>query len=200
MTTPGAPPVEYRTARPGDRAAIEALDGSFRTRTVFEVESSADGFALREVPVDPPLHKVFPPEEPDEPDEPGGAGGAGDAGEPQGDGTGHARTFVALDGGALCGFAAVRYAPWNRRLTVEDIEVAPAHRGRGIGRALMDLAAGFARERGAAHLWLEVSSVNAPAVHAYRRMGFSLCGLDTALYDGTSAAGERALYMSRPCG
>ncbi|KJY27898.1 MULTISPECIES: GNAT family N-acetyltransferase [Streptomyces] len=191
MTTPGAPPVQYRTARPGDREAIEALDGSFHTRTVFEVESSATGFALREVPVDPPLHKVFPPDEPEEPEA---------ADEPEEDGTGHARTFVALDGGTLCGFAAVRYAPWNRRLTVEDIEVAPAHRGRGIGRALMDLAAGFARERGAAHLWLEVSSVNAPAVHAYRRMGFTLCGLDTALYDGTPAAGERALFMSRPCG
>ncbi|MFD0377169.1 GNAT family N-acetyltransferase [Streptomyces sp. NPDC127112] len=191
MTTPGAPPVQYRTARPGDREAIEALDGSFRTRTVFEVESSATGFALREVPVDPPLHKVFPPDEPEEPEV---------ADEPEEDGTGQARTFVALDGGTLCGFAAVRYAPWNRRLTVEDIEVAPAHRGRGIGRALMDLAAGFARERGAAHLWLEVSSVNAPAVHAYRRMGFTLCGLDTALYDGTPAAGERALFMSRPCG
>ncbi|GAA0267262.1 hypothetical protein GCM10010302_01290 [Streptomyces polychromogenes] len=193
MTTPGAPTVEFRTARPGDRAAIEALDGSFHTRTVFEVDCSATGFTLREVPVDPPLHKVFPPDEPDEPEEPGGPG------EPEEDGTGHARTFVALDGATLCGFAAVRYAPWNRRLTIEDIEVAPAHRGRGIGRALMDRAAGFARELGAAHLWLEVSSVNAPAVHAYRRMGFTLCGLDTALYDGTPAAGERALFMSRPC-
>ncbi|MFB0631278.1 GNAT family N-acetyltransferase [Streptomyces sp. AB3(2024)] len=176
--------LQYRTARPGDRKAMEALDGSFRTDTVFEVIRSEDGFAVREVPVDPPLHKVFPPDEGD------GDDGGGDE---------DARTFVALDGGVLCGFAAVGYASWNRRLTIEDIEVAPGHRGRGIGRALMDLAAGFARERGAAHLWLEVSSVNAPAVHAYRRMGFTLCGLDTALYDGTPAAGERALFMSRPC-
>lgn len=188
MTTPPAPGLEFRTARPGDREAIEALDGSFLTSTVFEVTSSEGGFALREVPVDPPLHKVFPPDPDDGPD--GGDEGSGE----------DSRTFVALDAGALCGFADVTYAPWNRRLTVEDIEVAPGHRGRGVGRALMELAAGFARERGAAHLWLEVSSVNAPAVHAYRRMGFTLCGLDTALYDGTPAAGERALFMSRPCG
>ncbi|MEV7544111.1 GNAT family N-acetyltransferase [Streptomyces sp. NPDC089915] len=198
MTTPGAPAVEFRTARPGDRAAIEALDGSFHTRTVFEVDHSATGFTLREVPVDPPLHKVFPPDEPDASDEPDGPDESGD---PAGPAAGRAaRAFVALDGGVLCGFAAVRYAPWNRRLTVEDIGIAPAHRGRGIGRALMDRAAAFARELGAAHLWLEVSSVNAPAVHAYRRMGFTLCGLDTTLYDGTPAAGERALFMSRPCG
>ncbi|MFE2851842.1 GNAT family N-acetyltransferase [Streptomyces lavendulae] len=182
--------LQYRTARPGDRPAMEALDGSFRTDTVFEVTRSEGGFAVREVPVDPPLHKVFPPDE-DDGDHPDGGGDGADAED--------ARTFVALDGGVLCGFAAVGYASWNRRLTIEDIEVAPGHRGRGIGRALMDLAAGFARERGAAHLWLEVSSVNAPAVHAYRRMGFTLCGLDTALYDGTPAAGERALFMSRPC-
>lgn len=187
MTTP-APEIQYRTARPGDREAIEALDGSFLTSTVFEVTPSDGGFALREVPVDPPLRKVFPPD-------PGGTDDEEEAAAEE-----DSRTFVALDSGTLCGFAEVTYAPWNRRLTVDDIEIAPGHRGRGVGRALMELAAGFARERGAAHLWLEVSSVNAPAVHAYRRMGFTLCGLDTALYDGTPAAGEHALFMSRSCG
>lgn len=181
--------IVYRPARPGDAGAIEALDGSFTTDTVFEVTASEDGFALREVPVDPPVHKVFPPEEHDEQGIGAEAAGPGGAG----------RTFVALDGERVCGFAAVGYASWNRRVTVEDIEVAPGHRGRGIGRALMDHADGFARERGADHLWLEVSSVNLPAVQAYRRMGFVLCGLDTALYGGTPAAGEAALFMSRPC-
>ncbi|MEU9147360.1 GNAT family N-acetyltransferase [Streptomyces sp. NPDC048349] len=183
--------IVYRLARPEDAGAIEALDGSFTTDTVFEVVPSGGaglGFLLREVPADPPLYKEFPPEEHDEQGSGGGAGAGGDA-----------RTYVAVDGGRVCGFAAVGYAAWNRRLTIEDIEVAPGHRGRGIGRALIECAAGFARERGAEHLWLEVSSVNAPAVHAYRRMGFTLCGLDTTLYGGTPAAGERALFMSRPC-
>ncbi|WP_327734124.1 GNAT family N-acetyltransferase [Streptomyces nojiriensis] len=186
--------IVYRLARPEDAGAIEALDSSFTTSTVFEVsdpgsgDGAGFGFLLREVPVDPPVHKVFPPEEHDEQVFGGGKDSDADA-----------RTFVALDGDLLCGFAAVGYAPWNRRLTIEDIEVSPGHRGRGIGRALMECAERFARERGAEHLWLEVSSVNAPAVHAYRRMGFTFCGLDTALYGGTPAAGEQALYMSRPC-
>ncbi|MGP3684189.1 GNAT family N-acetyltransferase [Streptomyces sp. IBSNAI002] len=183
--------IVYRPARPEDAGAIEALDGSFTTDTVFEVvppDGAGFGFLLREVPADPPLYKEFPPEEHDEQGSGGGAGAGADA-----------RTYVALDGGLVCGFAAVGYAAWNRRLTVEDIEVSPGHRGRGIGRALMECAADFARERGAGHLWLEVSSVNAPAVHAYRRMGFTLCGLDTTLYGGTPASGEKALFMSRPC-
>ncbi|MFC9294660.1 GNAT family N-acetyltransferase [Streptomyces sp. NPDC057011] len=180
--------IVYRLARPEDAGAIEALDSSFTTATVFEVAASEAGFTLREVPVEPPVYKEFPPEEHDEQ---GLGRGSGENGE--------ARTYVALDDGRLCGFVATGYAAWNRRLTIEDIEVSPQHRGRGIGRALMDCADGFARERGADHLWLEVSSVNAPAVHAYRRMGFTLCGLDTTLYGGTPAAGEQALFMSRPC-
>ncbi|KOG51655.1 streptothricin acetyltransferase [Streptomyces virginiae] len=198
MTTAHGPAaadgIVYRLARPEDAGAIEALDSSFTTATVFEVSGPGPdagagfGFLLHEVPVDPPVHKSFPPEEHDEQVFGGGKDSEADA-----------RTFVALDGDLLCGFAAVGYAAWNRRLTIEDIEVAPGHRGRGIGRALMECAERFARERGAEHLWLEVSSVNAPAVHAYRRMGFAFCGLDTALYGGTPAAGERALYMSRPC-
>ncbi|MER5870715.1 GNAT family N-acetyltransferase [Streptomyces sp. NPDC002044] len=189
-TAPGsADGIVYRLARPEDAGAIEALDSSFTTATVFEVTASDTGFALREVPVDPPVRKVFPPEEHDE--QALGGGGRDSAGD--------ARTYVALHGGRVRGFAAVGYGAWNRRLTVEDIEVAPDDRGRGIGRGLMECAADFARERGADHLWLEVSTVNAPAVHAYRRMGFAFCGLDTSLYGGTPAAGEQALYMSRPC-
>ncbi|MFD3539198.1 GNAT family N-acetyltransferase [Streptomyces sp. NPDC058662] len=182
--------IVYRPARPADAGAIEALDSSFITTTVFRATASEAGFAIREVPVDPPVRKVFPPEEHDEQGSGGAAGPDAEA---------DARTYVALDGGTLCGFVAVGYAGWNRRLTIEDIEVAPGHRGRGIGRALMEHADGFARERGAEHLWLEVSTVNAPAVQAYLRMGFDFCGLDTTLYAGTPAAGEQALFMSRPC-
>ncbi|MEW2414427.1 GNAT family N-acetyltransferase [Streptomyces sp. NPDC046866] len=193
--------ITYRTARPEDAEAMARLDGSFTTHTVFEVVGGEAGFAVREVPVDPPVRKVFPQDEVER-EAAGGAGGADGSGaayEAGGAPEGDEQVFVALDGEVVCGFAAVTYAPWNRRVTVDDIEVSPTHRGRGIGRTLMEHASAFARERGAAHLWLEVSTLNAPAVHAYRSMGFALCGLDTALYDGTASAGEQALFMSRPC-
>ncbi|CAL9561181.1 GNAT family N-acetyltransferase [Streptomyces sp. enrichment culture] len=184
----------FRTARPDDEAAVGAIDGSFTTRTVFEVEAREDGFALREVAVDPPLTKVFPDDDPES-----AGGDAGEDGE-DGDGGGRRRVYVAVGPDReIAGYVAVAHAPWNRRLVVEDIEVAPAHRGRGVGRALMECAVAYARERGAGHLWLEVSNINAPAVHAYRRMGFALCGLDTTLYEGTASEGERALYMAMPC-
>ncbi|NEE29911.1 GNAT family N-acetyltransferase [Streptomyces sp. SID7982] len=189
---------EIRTAAPEDTGLVEALDGSFTTATVFHVETAENGFTLREIRVDPPLTKVFPADEDDEDD--GDDGEGGDSGserdqEPQG-----APTFLALaPDGSLAGFVSVAYARWNRRLTIEDIEVAPDHRGRGVGRALMSRAEEFARERGAGHIWLEVTNINTPAIHAYRRMGFALCGLDTSLYEFTASAGEYALYLSKPC-
>jgi ribosomal protein S18 acetylase RimI-like enzyme len=178
---------EIRTARPEDREGILAIDSSFITSTVFHVAVTEGGFTLREVPVDPPIHKNFPPENADESD----STTARDANH---------RSFVAVaDPNHIVGWCAVSYAPWNRRLTVENIEVPPAHRSRGVGRALMEHAVEFARDRGAGHVWLEVTNINAPAIHAYRRMDFTLCGLDMTLYDSTASEGEQALYMSMSC-
>ncbi|MFC8981125.1 GNAT family N-acetyltransferase [Streptomyces sp. NPDC057411] len=194
MTTVDGMGYEFRTARHEDTEAIEALDGSFTTHTVFHVALTENGFALKEVPVDPPIHKVFPADNTDSADGSDGSDALATEGDP------NRRTFVAVHGdGTLAGFAAVSYASWNRRLAIEDIEIAPAHRGRGVGRALIDHAVAFARDSGAVHIWLEVTNINAPAIHAYRRMGFTFCGLDTTLYDGTASSGEQALYMSMPC-
>ncbi|GHF33413.1 hypothetical protein GCM10018772_68800 [Streptomyces fumanus] len=103
-----------------------------------------NGFALHEIPVDPPIHKVYPAENTD------------DADAPAAEGDPNSRTFVAVGtDGSLAGFATVSYASWNRRLAIEDIEIAPAHRGRGVGRTLIGHAVKFASESGAGHIWLE---------------------------------------------
>jgi ribosomal protein S18 acetylase RimI-like enzyme len=186
VTTVDDTAYRYRIAVAEDTEAIRALDDSFTTGTVFQVTVTEEGFALREIPVEPPLTKVFPEDNPDGDDE-----DKDDA---------DSRIFVAHGAaGSLAGFVAVSYSGWNRRLIIEDIAVAPRHRGRGVGRALMGLAKEFARERGAGHLWLEVTNINAPAIHAYLCMGFAFCGLDTTLYDNTLSRGEQALYMSMPC-
>ncbi|MFB7372589.1 GNAT family N-acetyltransferase [Streptomyces sp. NPDC056222] len=175
----------YRVAGPDDQSALAALDDSFTTEHVYEVASGDVGFGLRLVAVDPPLVKVFPVEDED--------GGGEDGAE------GDVHEIVAVDAdGTPVGFIAVGVEEWNRRLVVHQVTVHPAHRGRGIGGELMRRALAHGRERGARTAWLEVTSVNVPAVRAYRRMGFRLCGLDTTLYTGTESEGETALFMARP--
>ncbi|GAA3863191.1 hypothetical protein GCM10022227_20530 [Streptomyces sedi] len=181
--------VVYRLAQPEDDEALSELDGSFTTDAVFEVTVTDEGFRIRETPIDPPLHKVFPEDDEEGADEEG-ADDESEDGEPR-------RTVVAFAGDELCGFVETSFSPWNRRLTIQDIEVAPEWRGKGVGRTLMGHALDFARERGAGHAWLEVTHINAPAIRAYRKMGFAFCGLDTSLYAGTESANEQALFMVR---
>lgn len=53
------------------------------------------------------------------------------------------------------------------------LEVAPQARRRGTGRALMGMAAGWAREAGASLLALAVTRANAPARALYEQLGFA---------------------------
>lgn len=55
---------------------------------------------------------------------------------------------------------------------IEDVVVDSAHRGRGIGKTLIELAALVAREENAA--WVELTSrpARADAIRLYERLGF----------------------------
>jgi GNAT superfamily N-acetyltransferase len=57
-------------------------------------------------------------------------------------------------------------------LNVHDLAVLPAHRGQGIGRALLRAAEEHARRRGCAKLTLEVREDNARARGLYHEHGF----------------------------
>ncbi|MBI5059013.1 GNAT family N-acetyltransferase [candidate division KSB1 bacterium] len=58
-------------------------------------------------------------------------------------------------------------------LWVWDLTVHPAHRGRGLGRAMFEFAVEQARARSAAELWLLVSSKNHSAIGLYHSVGLS---------------------------
>jgi ribosomal protein S18 acetylase RimI-like enzyme len=62
----------------------------------------------------------------------------------------------------------------SRRGHVDALVVAEGHRRRGIGRALMDAAADWARQRGAGHLVLTVWAGNSAARAFYRSLGYDL--------------------------
>jgi len=66
-------------------------------------------------------------------------------------------------------------------LNIHDLVTAPAHRGKGVGRALIEGAEKVARQRGCCKLTLEVLEGNAVARELYRKTGFVSYELDPAV-------------------
>jgi ribosomal protein S18 acetylase RimI-like enzyme len=80
---------------------------------------------------------------------------------------------------AICftGFSTFAAAPL---VNIHDLAVLPAHRGRGIGRALLAAIEAEARARGAVKITLEVLSGNPAAQALYAARGFRGYALDPA--------------------
>jgi GNAT superfamily N-acetyltransferase len=60
---------------------------------------------------------------------------------------------------------------FGARCWVEDLAVSPEHRSQGVGKALLDAAKDWARDRGATHLELDSSDTRADAHRFYEREG-----------------------------
>jgi GNAT superfamily N-acetyltransferase len=68
-----------------------------------------------------------------------------------------------------------RYSTWKgKTLYLEDLIVTEDHRGKGIGKQLLEGVIGVAAEMGAARLEWQVLDWNADAIRFYERMGASL--------------------------
>jgi ribosomal protein S18 acetylase RimI-like enzyme len=85
--------------------------------------------------------------------------------------------YVAVDGdGALLGFLflerPVDYFTGQPHGHVSMLAVVPAAEGRGVGRALMARAEGWARDHGFAHLTLNVFDRNTRAKALYERLDY----------------------------
>jgi GNAT superfamily N-acetyltransferase len=63
---------------------------------------------------------------------------------------------------------SVRFGP---RCWVEDLAVSPEHRSQGVGKALLDRAKEWARERGGTHLELDSADSRTDAHRFYEREG-----------------------------
>ena len=75
-------------------------------------------------------------------------------------------------GVAVCFFAFSTFKALPL-LNIHDLAVLPQHRGRGIGRALLEAAERHARAKGCCKLTLEVQDDNTRARNLYRRFGFN---------------------------
>ena len=86
----------------------------------------------------------------------------------------HFTCLVAELDGAVVGFALYHpiYSTWQgRSMYLEDLYVQPAHRGRGVGTALLARVAAEAEAAGCARLDWSVLTWNEPAIRVYERIG-----------------------------
>lgn len=89
------------------------------------------------------------------------------------------RYRLALDGDAIVGYSMVgplRLPIQGEGLELSRLYVAPSVQGKGVAARLMDDAVEYARERGAAALYLSVYENNERAKRFYRRYGFDQVG------------------------
>jgi ribosomal-protein-alanine N-acetyltransferase len=87
---------------------------------------------------------------------------------------------VATPKAPLAGFVLARIAAGEAEILT--IAVAPAARGQGLGRGLVEAVAATALAGGATALFLEVAEDNQPALGLYSRLGFRDVGMRPAYY------------------
>jgi ribosomal protein S18 acetylase RimI-like enzyme len=87
--------------------------------------------------------------------------------------------FVALADGKVVGWCDVALMPWpsQRHSGVLGMGVIHSHRGRGVGRALLDATLLSAWEKGLTRVELTVRFDNEPAKRLYEGFGFVTEGL-----------------------
>jgi ribosomal protein S18 acetylase RimI-like enzyme len=92
-------------------------------------------------------------------------------------------TRIVLGGAGPDGIAVLRFRPalWSQGLEcyLAELYVAPARRGQGLGRALMEAAIALARDAGADTMDLGTNETDTAARALYESLGF------TQLEDGT---------------
>ena len=77
--------------------------------------------------------------------------------------------FEPIDCGTIQGLAQAKLLG-----AIQNVGVAPEHRGMGLGRALVLKSLHGFRAKQIRRVYLEVTAENAPAVELYRSIGFAL--------------------------
>ena len=102
---------------------------------------------------------------------------------------------LAYDGDRCVGQIVLR-RDWNGYAFIEDIAVARAARGQGVGSALIGAAEAWAKQVGLRGLALETQDTNVWACRFYSKRGFRLGGVNTELYRALDSQ-EIALFWYR---
>ncbi len=167
--------MEIRPANLGDLNACLAVDDSFETEYVWQMEernSAGDiaiGFHLARLPRPMKVSGIISRDDLIYNFQHGGA------------------LFVA-DDGAVRGFIDVTESEWNQVAYINNFAIAPAHRRKGLGARLMRAALDWGRQKKLRAAMLDTSTKDYPAICFYQKQGFSFCGFNDQLYPNRDIA------------
>lgn len=91
----------------------------------------------------------------------------------------HIELLVAVSGTEIigCGYARIEsakpYLKYDRYAYLGFMYVVPAHRGKGVNKAILQELSAWSKMQGTAELRLEVFSDNTIAIKAYEKAGFA---------------------------
>jgi ribosomal protein S18 acetylase RimI-like enzyme len=107
----------------------------------------------------------------------------------------------AYDEGHCVGIALAEPQFWNHSLHVREIHIAETHQRKGIGRMLLEAVSQKAHDSNFRTIVCETQSTNPDAIKFYRKMGFSIEGIDLSQYSNKDFPdGEIAIFMKKATG
>lgn len=110
----------------------------------------------------------------------------------------HGLSLGAYDGEQLVGIVLAEPRTWNNSLWVWEFHVAETHRRMGIGCRMMEQLAEKGKAAGLRTIVCETQNTNVPAIQFYRRVGFTIEGIDLSYYTNDDwPDGEIAVFMKK---
>lgn len=167
--------MEIRLANLGDLNACLAIDDSFETEYVWQMEerNSAGDISIG-------LHRARLPR----PMRVGGIVSRDDLLY----NFQHGGALFVADDGEVRGYVDVTESAWNQVAYINNLAVAPAFRRKGVGALLMHAALDWGREKKLRAAMLDTSTKDHPAISFYQKHGFMLCGFNDMLYPNRDIA------------
>jgi len=105
--------------------------------------------------------------------------------------------LVAEVDGDIAGLLMIIVPEWTDAAEITDLAIDIAFRRLGAGRALVDAAAEWARQRRHRALWVEPRADNHAAISFYVSLGFRVSGFNDRLYSNVDDEhGRPTIFMN----
>lgn len=96
--------------------------------------------------------------------------------------------LVADEGGVVRGYIDMTVQAWHMTGWINNLVVAKSSRRRGIGSALLKAAVRWGYEQGLKQVVAETQTKNYPAICFYQKNGFTFCGFSDHYYTNQDIA------------